>query len=294
MRARKPSCPSPLNALVVAAVAVAFAVSGCGGGGGGGGADTSDDIFEPNDDFLFAYSLPAGERLSDLDADGGILTGVDNVDYYKTTELAGGDTLLVYCDFEAGDGDVDLAAYDHARTELPVSPVTAAGLAYMRVDVGTLPPGAQYYYFSVTLTGSTHSDYDLWYQNVPADETDAYEENNNRASQAYDVAEGSWLSDDNGWAVAHKAADADWYALSIAADGTLEVTCEFYHRLGDVDVYLVDESGDPIVAGESETDDEILSCAVAASETIYVNVIIKDDPSTDDFNAYDLHWQVIP
>jgi hypothetical protein len=52
--------------------------------------------------------------------------------------------------------------------------------------------------------------------------------------------------------------DDDWYLILISAD-SISIICNFNHEEGDINIEIVDESGDIITSSISETDNEVLS-----------------------------------
>ncbi|GAG28876.1 unnamed protein product, partial [marine sediment metagenome] len=211
--------------------------------------DYADDAFEENDSFASAYPLEAGRRLTEIDADGGVLSDSGFDDYFLTDHLEAGETLLVYCEFDNSYGDVDIDLFHPDETYAVGSASSTNDYELIRHDVTT----AGEHYIYATLFNSTYNTYDLWYHRVPADESDLYEPNNARATESFPLAEAFWLSDTavhDGWAVAHTSAvDEDWYELDVTGPGTVTVWCDFYHLHGDVDVYLYDALGaDPLAS----------------------------------------------
>jgi hypothetical protein len=266
-------------------------IAGCAGGGSDG-----DDAFEPNDDFTFAYALDMGVRLTDISPEGGMLTPIDSADYYLTEEPgpAVGDTMLVYCEFDEAADDCDIYLYNPSHAQVASSAGATGDYEMIRHTVATSAIPNRHY-IRVKSDGAADVTYDLWYYQVPSDESDPYEPNDDWASSPPALAEATWLSDtigEPGWGVAHRlATDGDWYELTVTTAGTLVVTCDFYHNLGDVDVFLHDSVGAGLNSAESTTDGEVLSKSGVSAGTYYVRVELKDT-ETVDFNAYDLHWEV--
>jgi len=117
---------------------------------------------------------------------------------------------------------------------------------------------------------------------------DEYEENDSY-SAAYDFTEdeGRRLELIDGYGLQF---DDDWYEIYVASGDTLvEVTCEFTHYKGDIDIELYDSPDNVICYSDSSTvtsDDEFISCPVTSSGTYYIRVY-----GDDSGNEYDLLWR---
>ncbi|MDZ7859682.1 MAG: PPC domain-containing protein [Candidatus Krumholzibacteriota bacterium] len=118
-------------------------------------------------------------------------------------------------------------------------------------------------------------------------EDDGYEEND-RYSAAYDLTgdEGRKLDliDGNGMQF-----DDDWYEIYVASGDTLvEVTCEFTHIRGDIDIELYDSLVNVVSSSNSSapgSDNEFISWVVSSGGTYYIRVY-----GDDSGNEYNLLW----
>ena len=142
-----------------------------------GGGTPSGDIFENNDTFATARSLPASDQTySSLSID-----AANDADYYSLVPTVSG-TLTVSLAFLNSQGDIDLEVYNAAQTRLSISESTGnaellsvlitAGQTYfirvfgyngvtnpnysMSIGVGVSPSSAEYY-LSTTANGSLSS-----------------------------------------------------------------------------------------------------------------------------------------
>jgi hypothetical protein len=128
---------------------------------------------------------------------------------------------------------------------------------------------------------------------------DNYEPNNSRET-AYDLRfhKNTWLStlDGRGITFYNGQSDEDWYQIFLSDDSeVIEVTCQFINELGDIDLYLYDNSGGGQPVSDSTCHDPPDSCP--DFERIQVN--LRSRPrgiyyikviGADTLNQYDLIW----
>jgi subtilisin-like proprotein convertase family protein len=130
-----------------------------------------------------------------------------------------------------------------------------------------------------------------WYRTVPIPVTggatpidDAYEENDTMYDAYLLNADGQWLSDLTGFGI---QADEDWYAFSAYAGASVVIDCQFTHAEGDIDIELLDPSGNRVDNSVSTSDDEQLSSVLPSAGIYYIRVYFADAG-----NPYDLRWQI--
>ncbi|NES78053.1 MULTISPECIES: peroxidase family protein [Okeania] len=113
-------------------------------------------------------------------------------------------------------------------------------------------------------------------------------EKNNRIQQAFDFSENeqTLLSDINGLGV---ALDDDLYKIE-ATEGSLDIFVEltFNHNEGNLDLFLLDSTGNEIASSDSLDDNEIIDFTVDKAGTYYIQVTSGD--GTFSGNTYDLLW----
>ena len=93
--------------------------------------------------------------------------------------------------------------------------------------------------------------------------------------------------------------DDDYFRLTAATDGTLEVDTLFVHGNGDIDLELLDSNGDVQASSTSATDNEHLVMSLVQGETYYIRVfgqggainpnysLVIDAPGDVDLSGYD-------
>lgn len=82
--------------------------------------------------------------------------------------------------------------------------------------------------------------------------------------------------------------DEDWFAVDVAAGGTLEVDVLFPDAEGNINAYIVNAAGSTVKTGSSSDDDENLVYTATAAGTYYVKVRLLSEDGTVDGNSYTL------
>lgn len=105
-------------------------------------------------------------------------------------------------------------------------------------------------------------------------------EPNNFSFEAFDAGD---VPDDATLSIC--SGDADWYTWRASVTGSVDVTIEFEHADGDLDLFVFSEElGDPIAAGDSVFDNETATFTAIGGRTYYILV----DSFYDDTNTYTL------
>ena len=83
--------------------------------------------------------------------------------------------------------------------------------------------------------------------------------------------------------------DDDWYKISVSSGNTLvEVTCEFTHYLGNIDIELIDIEDNVLSYSNSTTNVESISFVVPSNGIYYIRVY-----GPNKGNEYDLLWNAV-
>ena len=108
---------------------------------------------------------------------------------------------------------------------------------------------------------------------------DSYEEN--------DTRDGAYLLTES-YITAYQY-DDDYYEINIpAANVTVEIELYFSHSSGDIDVELLDSSGNRVDASVGVTDSELISTSVSQAGSYYIRVYLDNRG-----NFYELYWNAI-
>jgi hypothetical protein len=81
--------------------------------------------------------------------------------------------------------------------------------------------------------------------------------------------------------------DLDVYAIDVCAGGTIAILASFVHLAGDIDLYLLDGTGEEIAWSITEDDDELIEGTVLVDTTLYVMVEMYSEGGC---NTYDLSF----
>ena len=240
-----------------------------------------DDAYEPNDSDSAAVALTAASYP------GLALCDTSTHDWWAI-DLVEGAELTVALTFSDAEGDVDVTLLDPAAgyvgggysitdDEL-VGPITASTAGtymvhgYLLGDVGL--PGNPY-------------DMDLGVV-IPTCAPDAYEPND-ADTAALAVTAGSYPG------LTACATDVhDWYAIDLDLAAELTVGLAFVDAEGDVDVQVLDPSGDVLGGGYSMSDDEDTGpLLVDEAGTHLVHVYLYADAGALPGNSYDMDLAVV-
>ncbi len=148
-------------------------------------------------------------------------------------------------------------------------------------------PGSNYYVAIASNIGGSFKVMFTWSGIPPSD--DYYEENDTLATAYSPFPEITWLSTINGMGI---ALDDDWYHIVVTSNfNRILIDCTFSHTSGDVDIALVDSSGNILVWGSSVTDDEHIDYIVDPAGGDYYIYVYPYGSAHG--NSYDLWWDDI-
>jgi hypothetical protein len=222
------------------------------------GPEPPADHFEPNDSFAEAADLGV---LGNLTEAGLTIHEFYNEDFYLLTAVNSG-ILNVDILFSHSFGNLDLYVYDSSYTLLASSDTTTDN-----ESVSVAVTGGQTYYVQVLdSAGATNRDYDLV---INGPEVPDRFEPNDRDWEAPDL--GTLGNRTETGLTIHDSDDNDYYLLTAADSGTLNVDILFSHSLGDLDLIVFD-SYTMLGRSSTRTDNESLSVEVIGGETYWVRV----------------------
>ncbi len=210
----------------------------------------ADDAFEENDARATARALPAGVHR-DL--------ACNDEDWFAVT-LGQAGALAVSIDFSHASGDLDLHVVGPAG-EVGRSESTGDREA---VDVASLPAGT--YHVRVFGYQGARGRYTLTVATMtstPPSSDDRFEDNDARATAAA-LAPGAYPG--------LRCEDDDWFAVTLAAESTLEVKLDFRHAEGDLDLEVNDAAGARVGASTSAADGEQVKQDRLPAGTYHVRV----------------------
>ena len=229
-----------------------------------GGPDPA--TYEPNNTLATAANLGASNTIGTID--GLAISSSSDLDYFKFTASESG-LLDISIAFAHADGDLELIAYDSLGTSL-------AG-AFSGDDNEALTINAvqdQTYIVEVFGSAGARADYTL---TIGADgdpgtgpEPGTYEPNESLAT-AIDLGSADTIGTINGLGIA-SASDVDYFKFTASETGTVNLSIDFIHADGDLELEAFDGTGAYLAGAYSGDDDETLSIDVAAGNTYYLDV----------------------
>ncbi|MCX7429292.1 MAG: pre-peptidase C-terminal domain-containing protein [Planctomycetia bacterium] len=233
------------------------------------GPDDHVDRFEPNDSFTAAADLGIlGDRTEDS-------LSAFNDDYYKLTAAAPG-TLNVDINFNNSLGNLDLYLYDSGQT-LVASSSGSGNNEHVSCSV----TAGQVYYVEVHGAGGATNPYYALVIDGPNIVPDRFEPNDSFAA-ATDLGTSGDRTEDN--LTIHAAFNQDWYKLTTAAPGTLNVDINFNHFLGDLNLYLYDSTHASVACSTGAGDNEHVSYSVTAGQVYYIEVVGAGSATNADYS----------
>lgn len=256
------SLSNPQNAVVGDASATATILDD------DGAAPIIRDRFEDNDTLATAAALAAPEDtiFADLSLD-----EAGDVDFFEITAARDG-ALEVSIDFIDANGDLDLEILDangqvldrsEGITDQETVNTTAAegDVLYARVF------GFQNAVNAYTLTIDQAEDGSVGPPPPPTG--DAFEDNDTRETASVLTA-----TDDAVYAdlTIDTSNDVDFFEITAAFDGALEVSIDFTDADGDLDLQLLNASGQVVDSSAGVTDQETVSAAASAGDVFYARV----------------------
>jgi Lysyl oxidase/Bacterial pre-peptidase C-terminal domain len=217
------------------------------------------DYLEPNDSLAAPYDLGT---VSFLLLSGLSIHASGNDDYFQFTAESTADFNLSLA-FDHLLGDVELEVYD--SNEMLLGASTSAD-DRESVVIHAIQ-GDTYLIRAYGYAGATNSAYDLTIEGPP--QPDALEVNNTFATASDLGLVGdlhlSFLS-------IHEPFNDDYYALTAASNGLIDISVLTEHDRGDVDLAVYDGSQSFLADSTSTEDFEQLSIAALAGETYYIKV----------------------
>ncbi len=213
---------------------------------------------EVNDTLATIQDLGVVDTLT---VDGSAADPDDN-DYYRMT-AAFSRTATVDLNFVHGQGNLDLEVYDHDLVLLDGSQSLSNNESVSFDAIG----GETYIIRVFSFALVANPDYDLVLGGtIPPDRF----EPNQPSSQATDLG---LVGDrtENDLSI-HVAGDHDFYKITTAGAGTLDIKIEFIDAIGDLDLRVRDAGGRVVKQSLSEDDDESVSFDVGADEAYFINV----------------------
>ena len=226
----------------------------------GSGTDIPDDPFEPNDD-----SANATSTLANTSYDGRLR----NEDWFRIEVTAGFERVVASLTFTHADGNIDLELIDASGNVLATSDSTTDN---ERIDFTVSSSGVYFLrLFSDSYTGNSYSL--SWLLD------DVFEPNDSIMEATPATTNTSYTG---------VQFDDDWFQISVAA-GFERVTANlaFAHADGDINLELVDASGNVLATSESTSDNEQIVFTVSTAGTYYLRVF---DAGSGSGNTYALSW----
>jgi subtilisin family serine protease len=248
--------------------------------GGRAGAQRGDgsggwppDAFEPNETLETAVVIQPGTYS-------GNISGDPDRDYFAV-DLIGGDALLVFLEFEQDEGDLDLRILNDLGT-----PLTSGITSTDNEQVFWRGAEGERYFVRVNGYLGAANDYVITFWALPNGgvplEDDFLEEN--------DVAE---VASAGSLAVSKtrlSLLDEDWFRLDLQEHDSVTASLDFIHRIGDIDVGLVNAEGREVAAATSGSDDELLIAEFLPAGAYWLRVYGYEEAK----NFYDLTIAVEP
>ncbi len=240
------------------------------------------DVFEPNNGFGNARLLPGSGMIS--------ATGCTTDDDWYRFPVVPGDQVsgVLMHDAMGGQQDVDIYLYDHLGTLVASQDLDLSGTESVRGSSNDA--GSWYVRISTesddALGGGVDYDLSVVIDNLGVCPPDRFEPNDTVA-QAMSLAAGSYL--DLTACTPEASGGADLFAVTLAAGQTLTATLDFDHGEGDIDVELLDASGDELDRSTTTGDSEVVTTTAGAGTTVYVRAyLFADRGPVLPGNVYDL------
>ncbi|MHA1149057.1 MAG: pre-peptidase C-terminal domain-containing protein [Promethearchaeota archaeon] len=222
------------------------------------------DKYEENDDYSSAAAITEGEHTQLWCADD---------DWYKIN-VASGNDITVRMDYEYFfDGGLDLDLF--ATGPIRVRDTWSQGANFK--EIGYTVTSTDDFYIRVNKTGSYSNDYNLTITiNSSAPTDDSYEENDHYA-QAKLISEGRYNN--------LKCWDDDWFYFYVSSGVEINITIEFTHANGNIDMCAYNP-GISLIGNSSSTTDNENIVHITLTAGYYSIFIYKKTPA--DNNDYNL------
>jgi len=232
--------------------------------------DYRDDQFEENDTFAKAADLEDFKQLR-LSTEDSPTQGDD--DWYRIVAEEAGSTLVLELTFDASKGDIDFEVYDSNETLL-ASDLSADELKYLQF---ALPTTGDFY---IRVFGDdAYNEYDLFWNAVP---DDGFEDNDIEADAHV-------ISGDAGDDIVGVNLDDDWYEIDPPYGAvSVDLTFNFDSTLGDLNLEVFNQFGEPVVIFDSPTNTAAVNFEV---DPFSGSTFVKISGVGNDYgNAYTLNW----
>jgi len=235
----------------------------------GGGSGTG-DRFEVNNTFATATDLGALGELSELDLS---IHEPNDDDYYTFTAAANGN-IGISIFFTNALGDVDMELFDSSQVSIDSSTSTKDS---ENLVISALA-GETYYLHVYGFDGDTNPDYDLVIGGFGGDQF----ESNDSFAGAHDLGTMGDFSA-SGLSI-HVPGNDDYFLITAADNGIVNVSLSFTHALGDVDLQVFDINENFVDSSTSTTDSEFVSFSALAGQSFYVHVYGFDDATNPNYS----------
>ncbi len=229
-----------------------------------------DDVYEENDVFQEASSIPAGTYNN--------LTLTSGDDDWYAIEVCEGGTLDIDILFSHTQGDLNMWLYDEALLYLAGSSSSTDNESLTRrvispetlyIKVFSFGDEADYS-MNVSISGC-----------VEALEDDRLEENDTRET-------GELLTPNLYGDLTITSGDEDWILFDVCEGGTIDITITFTDDQGDLDATLYSPSGSTVRTASSSSDNETLNYSNASAGQYALRVYGWSSAT----NMYDLQFSI--
>ena len=224
------------------------------------------DRLEPNDSTATATDFGTPPAAGRTENDLSIHTRGD-FDYFRFVPESTGDATVTVS-FLNAQGDLDVSLLDATGTFIR----GAATAANVETFTQRVVAGRTYFIrvYGAGFTGQTNPNYDLSLAITPVTVAgDRFEPNDTRP-EAADLGVVGDRSEAN--LSIHASANDDFYRFVPAVSGNLTVRINFTHSAGDLDMTLLNSSGQQIGFSNGTAGTESITRAVTAGQTYYVRV----------------------
>jgi len=224
------------------------------------GTDIPEDMFEPNNDSASATPTAANS---------GYEGRLFDEDWFQIEVTSGFERVVANLAFTHADGDIDLELVDASGNVLATSESTTNN---EHIDVTVSTSGIYYLrLFSASYTGNSYTL--SWMLDDELEPNDSILEA--RPATANTGYPGIQFDD-------------DWFRIEVTTGFERVVAnLTFTHADGDIDLELVDASGNVLATSQSTTDNEQIDFTVSSSGSYYLRVF---DFNNGSGNIYTLIW----
>lgn len=215
----------------------------------------------------------------------GLFVCEDDEDWYRIPLIAG-DTITVDLTFSHSEGDVDVQLLNPIGGVLRVGNTSTDNetIEHTVEEDGTYLIKVSLYRDAGSDTGNEY-DIQIDVDGVPFGETcdtdDRYEDNDTFETGTF-IDAGSFT------ALLSCPGDDDYYTFIMAPDETVTIDFTYDSDEGDIDIYLVNESGDDVEASIGVDGTEQIIFTSDSFEFYRLQVALVTDEGTEDGAAYDM------